>query len=160
TLWSFETGREVAEFRWPADAIATDRRTVLGGPVIWDLVSGRTRGELKTRSLVWGCAISADGDRAVSETAGTSILGNARGETVRTFKDQTAGIAQAAFSPDDRFLITARYPMWGDARLLALRDGRSGRLLAELPGHERFVRGIAFSADSSLALSGGFNGEL
>jgi hypothetical protein len=161
-LLSFETGRQLARFARPAEAIAADRRTVLGGPVIWDLLSGRARGELRLGSSVWGHAISADGSCAVSEQHRAGILWNERGELVRRFDDQPTPIARAAFSPDDRFLITARYPetFRGDGRLLALRDGRTGRFLAELPGHERFVRGIAFSPDGSSAISGGLNGEL
>jgi hypothetical protein len=161
-LWSFETGRLLAQFPRPAEAIAADRRTVLGGRVIWDLASGRIRGELTLGSRVWGHAISADGSSAVSEKSRAGILWNQRGELVRTFDDQPTPIARAAFSPDGRFLITARYPetFRGDKRLMVLRDARTGRLLADLPGHENFVRGIAFSPDGSSALSGGLNGEL
>lgn len=161
-LWSFETGRQLAEFPRPAEAIAADGCTVLGGPVIWELPSGRTRGQLRLGSQVWGRAISADGRRAVSETSRAGILWNDEGEVLRTLADQPTPIARAAFSPDGRFLITARYPetFRGDGRLLVLRDGRDGRLLADLPGHERSVRGIAFSPDGSSALSAGLNGEL
>ncbi|HSY38213.1 MAG TPA: hypothetical protein VLA79_01760 [Polyangia bacterium] len=85
-----------------------------------------------------------------------------RGEVIFTMDDQINSIACAAFSPDDRFLITGRHPetFRGNGRLLVLRDGRTGRLLAELPGHDRFVRGIAFSPDGSSAVSAGLNGEL
>jgi hypothetical protein len=162
TLWSFDTGRQLAQFDLPAEAIAADRRTVLGGRVIWDLASGRSRGELKLGSRVWGHAISADGTRAVSEQRGAGILWNDRGELVTRFDDQPTSIARAAFSPDDRFLITGRYPetFRGDGRLLVLRDAHTGRSLADLPGHEKVVRGVAFSHDGSSALSGGLNGEL
>ncbi len=161
-LWSFETGRQLAWFGRPAEAIAVDRRTILGGPVIWDLIDGRTRGELRLGTTIWGCAISADGRRAVSDRGTRGILWNDRGEVVDTFDDQPMTTVCAAFSPDDRFLITARYPesFRGDGRLLVLRDARTGRLLAELPGHARVVKGIAFSRDGSLAVSAGLNGEL
>ena len=54
---------------------------------------------------------------------------NNRGELIRTLDDQPRTIMRAAFSADDRFLITARYPdtFLGDRRLLVLRDGRTGR---------------------------------
>jgi WD40 repeat protein len=162
TLWSFETGRQLAHFGRPVEAVAADKRTVLGGHVIWDLTSGRIRGELKLGSRVWGHAISQDGSRAVSETGRSGILWNDRGDVVRSLDDQSNSIARAAFSPDGRFLITGRYPetFRGNGRLLMLRDGHTGRLLAELAGHEKFVTGIAFSPDSSSAISGGLNGEL
>jgi len=162
TLWSFETGREIAGFGRPAEAIAADRRTVLGGRVIWDLESGRIRGELKNRWRVWGEAISPDGRRAVSERGGGGILWDASGEVVRDLADQGNAVARAAFSPDDRFLLTGRYPesFRGDRRLLVLRDAHTGRLLADLPGHDMVVTGIAFSPDGAAAISGGLNGEL
>ncbi len=162
TLWSFETGRQLAHFGRPAEAIAANKRTVLGGHVIWDLTSGRIRGELKRGSRIWGRAISGDGTRAVSETGRSGVLWNDRGEVIRSLDDQSNTIARAAFSPDGRFLITGRYPetFRGNGRLLVLRDGNTGRLLAELPGHEKFVRGIAFSPDGSSALSAGLHGEL
>lgn len=161
TLWSFETGRQLAHFRRPAEAIAADKRTVLGGHVIWDLTSGRVRGELKLGSRVWGRAISQDGSRAVSDKGRSGILWNDRGD-VQSLEDQSNTIARAAFSPDGRFLITARYPetFRGNGRLLVLRDGNTGRLLAELAGHEKVVTGIAFSPDGSSALSAGLHGEL
>jgi WD40 repeat protein len=162
TLWSFETGRQLAHFGRPAEAIAADKRTVLGGHVIWDLTSGRVRGELKRGSRIWGHALSGDGNRAVSETGRSGILWNDRGEVVQSLGDQSSAIARAAFSPDGRFLITGRYAetFRGNGRLLVLRDGHTGRLLAELPGHEKVVRGIAFSPDGSSALSAGLHGEL
>jgi WD40 repeat protein len=162
TLWSFETGRQLAHFGRPAEAIAADKRTVLGGRALWDLTSGRIRGELKDGSLIWGHAISADGTRAVSEKGGSGILWNDRGELIRTLDDQGSAIARAAFSPDGRLLITGRYPetFRGDRRLLVLRDALTGRLLAELPGHDRVVKGVAFSPDGLSALSAGLRGEL
>jgi WD40 repeat protein len=161
-LWSFETGRQLAHFGRPAEAIAADKRTVLGGRVIWDLTSGRVRGELRLRSLVWGHAISGDGSRAVSEKGGSGILWNDRGELVRSLDDQSSAVARAAFSPDDRFVITGRYPetFRGNGRLLVLRDAHTGHLLADLPGHDKVVKGIAFSPDGSSALSAGLHGEL
>jgi WD40 repeat protein len=162
TLWSFDTGRQLAHFGRPAEAIAADKHTVLGGHVIWDLTSGRVRGELKRGSRIWGHAISGDRTRAVSETGRTGILWNDHGEVIRSLDDQSSAIARAAFSPDGRFLITGRYveTFRGNRRLLVLRDGHTGRSLAELPGHEKFVTGIAFSPDGSSALTAGLHGEL
>jgi WD40 repeat protein len=161
-LWSFQTGRQLAHFERPADALSGDRRTVLGGRVIWTLADGRPRGELPPGARVWGHALSADGSRAVSERRGAGILWDQRGELLRTFDDQPTSTARAAFSPDDRFLITARYPetLRRDRRLLVLRDARTGQLLAELPGHEKTVRAVAFSPDGASAVSGGLRGEL
>jgi WD40 repeat protein len=161
-LWSFETGRQIAEFSRPADALARDGRTVLGGRVSWDLVSGRPRGELKGQSVTWGCGISSAGNLAVSVQRRSGILWNDHGEVVRTLDDQLTPISRAAFSPDDRFLITGRYAetFRGDRRLLVLREARTGAFLADLPGHKGFVTSVGFSRDSLSAVSTGRQGEL
>ena len=68
------------------------------------------RGELPGASQVSGCALSADGSRALSEGHRRGILWNEEGAVVRTLDDQITSPARAAFSPDDWFLDHGAVP--------------------------------------------------
>jgi WD40 repeat protein len=71
-------------------------------------------------------------------------------------------VVGAAFSGDGRFLLTgAQRKLLGPAEgLLALRDARAGRLLADLAGHVRSLPAIFCSPDGRLAISADTDGEI
>lgn len=65
-------------------------------------------------------------------------------------RDHAGPVSVAAFSPDGAWLATAGF----DGQI-ALREARTGRLIALLPDHAQSVFCLAFSPDSRLLVSGG-----
>ena len=163
-LWDVASGAPLHELLRHADAVSSDGRTVLSGGVLWDLASERVKAEAPRRSSgwssVWGAALSPDGSRAISQK-GSGFLWNARGEMVRPFDDQPGWLWDAAFSSDDRFLLTASEPgLFARPDRLVLRDGRTGEPLAECRGHGAKVLAVAFAPDGRMAASADRSGGL
>jgi hypothetical protein len=159
-LWNFRTGDLLWKDRRPAEAIAANRRSALGGSSIWHLDTGEAVSRLPTRELVWGVGLSRDGSRAIgqySEKARPFIWAADTQAIIRPLDDQLQWLLCAAFSPDGRFLLTG-----ADQRrsALVLRDGRGGQTLAVLPNHRDPVTAVAFSLDSRFAASGDRAGKV
>lgn len=165
-LWKLGARDPIRVYDRVADKISADGRSVLGGNEIWDVDTGAVRGARSGHKWNTGLAISSDGRSAVTrgeDRAGNrrAFLWDGRGE-IRDLNDQPGMVLDAAFSGDGRFLLTgAKRKLLAPAKgLLALRDARSGRPLADLAGHLQSVLAISCSPDGRLAISADADGEI
>lgn len=161
-IWDVDTGRLSYEYPREVGDVGVDGRSAVGANVIWDLTTGRIRGEFVTSSFTWGVAVSRDGSRAVSQRSKGPFLWNDQGRLVRELNDQRQSLWRAAFSPDDRFLLTTgTAPQFGsNPRALILRDAHTGESLANLAGHRASIPAVAWTRDGQRAISGDLSGNL
>jgi WD40 repeat protein len=80
------------------------------------------------------------------------------GETC-SYTGHQAAVADVAFSPDGRLVLSCSADPAGD-HTLRLWEAATGRELRRFRGHESPVHGIAFSPDGRQALSGGRDGTV
>ena len=109
------------------------------------------------RWIAGGCE---DGTVRVWDAESGGVVAVLRGhersvETVGYAPDgqQIATCPTVAFSPDGR-LIASWIASWSDDKIVRLWDVESGAELAALPGHEGFVKSVAFSPDGRWIVSG------
>ena len=89
-----------------------------------------------------------------------------KGRARRPGPPQSLEVSAAAFSPDNKILITGhslRANIGGDGPrppLLRLWDVDSGKPLGVLEGHERGITGVAFLSDNKRAVSASRDGTI
>ena len=164
-LWDLQAGKSVQQFVGHTDAVnsvalspdgklaasASDDKTVR----LWDVQSGKEIRQFTGHTdKVDSVAFSPDGN---------TILTGSVDKTARLWDVQTGKevreltlpsvVYSVTFSPNDKLILT------GEDRLATLWDTASGAKLRDLMGIAGEVDGVAFSADSSQALTGARDGS-
>jgi WD40 repeat protein len=111
------------------------------------------------RSDLVGCALSADGSRALSafEEGLVCIWDPDAAKIIHTLSGHQGTVTACAFSPDGRRILTA-----SEDRLLHLWNTRTGELLQSFYRHPSAVKSCMFAVDGDqqLAVSGDADGAL
>jgi|GEM_PF-1596893 len=166
-LWDARTGRQQRVLRGHTGPVVS----VIFGPKGEHLLSGSSDGTARLWSLDTGqeehvfgglpgglrsAILSPDGDRVVTVNitpdmadappdAGLTLMYDTRtGELL----GRMSGADRALFSPDGKIVITTLNDI---ARIW---DGKSGKPVGELEGHEGFLTSAAFSPDSKYVVTG------
>ena len=154
TIYDATTGREVASFRGPDQAVAVafapDGRRLATGHrdatlKVWDGPTGRELLSVKGHSaFIRRVAFSPDGRRLATASAdGTLRLWLAEtGRELLTLRGHMGSVDGVAFSPDGLRLASA-----GADRTVKLWDTTSGQLLSSLEGRGSGLSYVEFSPD-------------
>ena len=103
--------------------------------------------------LIFCCGVCFDGWLHVAADGTLSLWKSVDGTFVHTFHGHTIGISHVCWAPDSLFLCSARDDC--TLRVWTLLDG--GSLKALLEGHTHHVYTCAFSPQSNLIASGGYD---
>jgi WD40 repeat protein len=151
-LWDLEERRWVKEFQWTdyLTSVAFGREQLVAGSedgtaVIWDVVTGAVRHELKGhRGVVTGVAYSPDGGTLVTAGADGSVRwwDTGTGQETLTVPGNGMPLSGIAYSPDGRLVAAA-----GADPTVHLWDAATGREVRGLHGHVAAVTCVVFSPD-------------
>jgi WD40 repeat protein len=167
-VWDRATGKEV--LRLPHDlgvsavAISCDGKTLAtaGRPGIvhlWDLATGKKRGELKgLHDGVGGLAFSADGKSLV--VGGywdftLRIWDLASGKDMHPFNKERRGLEACALSADGKIVVAA-----GSDRILRVLDASTGRESRAFAQAANRIRHLALTPDGKRLITGDDSGVL
>jgi RNA polymerase sigma factor (sigma-70 family) len=164
-LWDLISGKETGRFgdkimAWSASLSPDGKLLATGsqGIQLWDVVTRR-----RVRSFGTGTILhldfSSDGTKLASSTdkdAGVRLWNVANGKELRSFKGDSSGGTQFAFSSDSRMLATGDKD--GVVRLWDLRTGkelrRLGQPLKSGPRSAYVLGALAFSPDGRVVAAG------
>jgi WD40 repeat protein len=178
-IWDVATGKEVHSLSGHGDGVSTivfsaDGRYVLSGSFdktikLWDSSTGE---EIRTLTghayQVASVAFLPDGKHVISRSGDRiiKVWDISSGRAVRTFSADTVnadgrasgsqGIRTGAFSPDGRYMLTAK--IFGGT--ISLWDVATGKEIRRFPGHLGDVPTLAFSRDAKSFISGGYDGTI
>jgi WD40 repeat protein len=151
-LWDTATGQELRTLNGHASLIeslafsADGKRFATASQdnivKLWDPATGREIASLSTQAFR---TFSPDGKKLVTTQAGSNALkiwDAANGQELLTLKGHSAGIWQAAFSPDGKTLVSGA---WDDT--IRLWNAQTGQPLHLLSGHLGQVHSLAFAPD-------------
>lgn len=163
-LWDVASGETVRVFERDVNncAFSSDGRQVLSEGYknsvlhFWDMSTGETIHDFKVNAPVRDCALSPDGQWALSASTDKKLrlwdLNS--GALARSFEhiDEVKG---CAFSPDGRYALSA-----SDDCTVRLWDLTSKAVTRSFEGHTAEVNGCALSPDGQYALSASSDGTL
>lgn len=107
---------------------------------------------LPLAELETAATITSNGDESRQSTSpatpvpSTPLLGH---DSMRRMRGHVLGVSDIAWSPDDRFLVSA-----SDDRMLRLWDVETGAVLKTLKGHKQSVFCCTFNPQGNMVLSG------
>jgi geranylgeranyl transferase type-2 subunit beta len=144
-----------------ATAFAPDSATVLGGAAdktvrAWDIVTGRLKFRVHTKSNVTALDVAAKGNRFA--TAGhdqAAIWDLEKGTLLHELNGHRGAVLAVAFHPDGTRLTTG-----GIDGTIVLWDAVAGKRLETLTGHKSWVNALAYSADGNELFSGSSDGTV
>ncbi len=183
-VWDLASGAQVKALKghtgevWAVALSPEGRRLLSGGADrtvrLWDVPTGEELARFdKHQSTVWSVAFSSDGQRAISSSGGEHRPGvgwkPGPDNTIRLwdlkdlkarrplhiFKGHTAHVFRAAFTPDDRLLVSAS----ADGTV-CLWDVQKGAPIGALKGQDargEVLHALAVSPDGRYALTGGWD---
>jgi WD40 repeat protein len=152
----------------PAYAVAfgPDSQTIIEGPRLWDIQSGRLirllrghAGEISSIALGPAKRLVALG----GEDYAIRLWELPGGTLVRTLKDYSSTVSDVAISPDGRVIAAVTHrDEWLTKGINAIKlwDARTGRLINSIQGSAGGVASIGFSADGKVLAVGGRDGSL
>jgi WD40 repeat protein/tRNA A-37 threonylcarbamoyl transferase component Bud32 len=123
---------------------------------MWDVDSGRSRGELPHLGGVTAAAFSADGSRvATGDGAGTvRIWEPVKRELVATCEPHVADVRDIEFAPDGRTVVSG-----GNDGEVRICDAESGATRFRLLGHSYPVTTVDISGDGTAIISASRDGK-
>jgi WD40 repeat protein len=182
TLWEIEAGQVVHQlegqhFYVRSMAISPDGQLALTGSqkypflptdpelgdlILWNLSTGEMIRRFETRLNVTGIDFSADGARAITCSADSTLDPSypdlilwdvASGQPIRQFRGNTMGSFDVVFGPDEHTALSAS----GNGILL-LWNLDTGAILRRFIGHEDWVFSLDLSPDARHVISGDSRG--
>src|SRR5262249_47076925 len=123
---------------------------------MWDVDSGRSRGELPHPGGVTVAVFSADGSRVASgDAAGTvRIWEPVQRDLVATCEPHAGDVRDIKFTPDGRTVVSG-----GNDGEVRICDAESGATRSRLLGHSYPVITVDVSHDGTAIISGGRDGK-
>jgi WD40 repeat protein len=124
----------------------------------WDVETGKLLKYFTSEMLpyAYGVAISHDGRYVVSAMAQnnySAIIWDAHTwQELEGFSGPTGSGSGVAFSPDDKYVLTA-----GDDFSVWVWDVAADKIVQTFTGHTNWVQSVAFSPDGKDALTGGYD---
>jgi WD40 repeat protein len=171
-VWDFNTGQEIKALEGPAPikhvVFSPDGRFIAaavlnGTALVWELQTGKPMQTLRGQGDrgIFSVAYSPDGRYIL--TSGfegyTGLEGSARiwevnsGQVVSTLVGHKAGLLDATFSHDGKYIVTASRD--NTARVW---EASTGKALAELRGHTGMVTKAELSADDMYVITASDDG--
>jgi WD40 repeat protein len=110
---------------------------------IWNLETGALTETLAGGSTIYALQFSPDSKLLASATHGAAVDVWATDDwTLKNTRRENRSVKCLAFSPDGRWLATG-----GTDRTLLITDTETWKTVVEKPNQDRWVEGVAFSAD-------------
>jgi hypothetical protein len=176
--WDAQSGQPLKSFRGHQDAVLSvvysrDGRRLLSSSYdatarLWDAESGRSQVFAGHEWWVWSAAFSPDEQRIVTACQDGSAMvwpiGTRRPGP--PFLGHAGPVYSACFSPDGRLVTSAGYDgrilFWDPEKIRPFQLGSGSAqsnpaVVGALEGHAAGVRGLAYSADGKLLVTGGYD---
>jgi WD40 repeat protein len=169
-VWDLRSGRVLRTLRGhdgPVTSVAfsPDGRLVVTAGYdrrarIWDAANGAARAVFSRHTEpVYAAAFDSRGDLLVTASYdGTARVWDTSGRQVRVLDAKDGPVFGAAFSPDDKLVVTAN-GYEGDVYLWQLATGRALLRLKGSQGSVGNVEDVAFSSDGALIATAGSDGS-
>lgn len=124
---------------------------------VWDAATGALLLTLEGHTdWINSVAFSADGERLITASDdATALVWDAATGAQLFALEHPSSVKSAVFSPDGALIATGDTN--GDVHVW---DAATGDAVAELQGHDDWVRGVAFSPDGTLIVSGSDDGAV
>jgi WD40 repeat protein len=180
-LWDLEAGKELHQLTveipsaHPAPALAPDGKTVAvkGGArralgiQLFDVASGKELRHFGPGTGTFGLAFLPEGSVVADLGSSIDLFDLQSGKQLLTLVESNNVFmvrTSMAFSPDSRLVATG-YPDRAHPKLwpldtVSLWETASGKFIAQFRGHEGLVGAFAFSHDSRVVASGGWDGTV